>query len=70
MIHFLHGNAGLPDDLMPLVLATGQSFNAWHLWRTLADHPEANSFDGFARFQCSVAHPAADLPQANDHSSL
>ncbi len=50
MIHFLHGNAGLPDDLMPLVLATGQPFHAWHLWRTLTDHPVANSFDGFARF--------------------
>ena len=47
MIHSLHGNAGLPDDLMPLVLASGQPFHAWHLWRTLAERPEADSFDAF-----------------------
>ncbi len=55
MIHFLHGNAGLPDDLMPLVLAIGQRFHAWHLWHTLADHPEANSFDGFAKLLNDIA---------------
>lgn len=48
MIHALHGNAGLPDDLMPLLHAAGQPFQAWHLWRTLTDYPEAATLDGFA----------------------
>lgn len=48
MIHALHGNAGLPDDLTPLLRAAGQPFQSWHLWRTLADHPETASLNGFA----------------------
>ncbi len=48
MIHALHGNAGLPDDLMPLLRAAGQPFQAWHLWRTLTDYPESATPGGFA----------------------
>ena len=48
MIHALHGHAGLPDDLMPLLRFAGQPFQEWHLWRTLTNHPESASLDGFA----------------------
>ena len=48
MIHALHGNSGLPDDLLPLLHATGRSFRAWHLWQWLAEHQDAASFDGIA----------------------
>jgi 2-succinyl-6-hydroxy-2,4-cyclohexadiene-1-carboxylate synthase len=48
MLHALHGNSGLPEDLLPLLHTLGAPFRAWHLWQWLADHPEGNSFTGVA----------------------
>jgi 2-succinyl-6-hydroxy-2,4-cyclohexadiene-1-carboxylate synthase len=48
MLHALHGNAGLPEDLLPLLHALGTPFRAWHLWQWLADHPDGASFAGVA----------------------
>ncbi len=48
MIHALHGNAGLPDDLLPLLQAAGREFRAWHLWEWLRENPNGASLDGFA----------------------
>jgi 2-succinyl-6-hydroxy-2,4-cyclohexadiene-1-carboxylate synthase len=48
MIHALHGNAGLPDDLVPLLRAIGADYKAWHLWDWLERHPHAASFGGVA----------------------
>lgn len=48
MLHSLHGNAGLPDDLLPLLSVAGREFRAWHLWEWLRENPNAASFDGFA----------------------
>ena len=63
MIHSLHGNAGLPDDLMPLLLANGQPFHAWHLWRTLAEQHHADSFDAFADHLNGTAARDAHRPR-------
>lgn len=63
MIHALHGNAGLPDDLMPLLRAAGQPFQAWHLWRTLTDFPEAATLDGFAAHLNAMASRDAHRPR-------
>ena len=49
MIHALHGMAGQPDDLFPLLSRIGWPHTAWHLWRCLLDWPGAASFDGFSR---------------------
>ncbi len=46
MIHALHGNAGLPEDLLPLLHALRAPFRAWHLWQWLADHPDSASLSG------------------------
>ncbi len=48
MIHALHGMAGRPDDLFPLLQGIGYPHTAWHLWRCLLDWPEARTFEGFA----------------------
>ena len=48
MIEALHGNAGLPEDLLPLLHATGREYRAWHLWRWLEENPGAASFDGIS----------------------
>ena len=63
MIHALHGNAGLPDDLLPLLRAVGQPFHAWHLWRTLSDHPETASLAGFAAHLNAFAAREAHRPR-------
>lgn len=63
MIHALHGNAGLPDDLMPLLRAAGQPFQAWHLWRTLTDYPETATPDGFAVHLNAMASRDAHRPR-------
>ena len=60
MIHALHGNAGLPDDIVPQLAATGHRFHAWHLWKIMDEWPEAASLDEFpAAFQNAADHHAA-----------
>ncbi len=59
----LHGNVGLPDDLMPLLRATGQPFENWHLWRTLANHPEVASLNGFATLLNDTASRDGEYPR-------
>lgn len=55
MIHALHGNAGMPDDLSQILRSLEFPYHAWHLWRFLDEHPEAHSLYGFAdAFQASV----------------
>ncbi len=49
MLHALHGNAGLPDDLLPLLRALNRPFHAWHLWQCQEEWPEASTLEGFAR---------------------
>jgi len=48
MLHALHGNAGLPDDLLPLLHATGRDFHTRHLWQWLRENANTASFAGFA----------------------
>lgn len=48
MIHALHGMAGQPGDLFPLLRKCGYPHTAWHLWRCLLDWPGCDSFPGFA----------------------
>jgi 2-succinyl-6-hydroxy-2,4-cyclohexadiene-1-carboxylate synthase len=48
MLHALHGNAGLPGDLAPLLAAVGHPAEAWHLWQFLDEHRGADSLWGFA----------------------
>lgn len=62
MIHALHGNAGLPEDLLPLLHASGWEFRAWHLWRWIVENPGDLSFDGFSPALNSAA-PADASPR-------
>lgn len=63
MIHALHGNAGIPDDLAHILRESDHPFTAWHLWRFLDDHPGAGTLHGFAAaFQEEVDH-TTDSPR-------
>ncbi len=48
MLNALHGNAGLPGDLAPLLAAIPARSEAWHLWQFLEKHPGAGTLWGFA----------------------
>ena len=48
MIHALHGNVGLPDDLSGLPTSLQRPFHAWHLWQWMKDHAQSTSLQSFA----------------------
>jgi 2-succinyl-6-hydroxy-2,4-cyclohexadiene-1-carboxylate synthase len=61
MIHALHGNAGLPEDLSGVLSCLNRPFKAWHLWRCLKERPECASLEGFASMLNDDATPGADI---------
>lgn len=63
MIHALHGNAGLPDDIIPLLSRTGLPFEAWHLWRLVDEWPGAATLSGFATAFQTAVDQRADRPR-------